>query len=372
MRATKASFARYTRAMMSTTVRSTLLLVALVGCDASTTPPASDAAAAAADAAAMFPDAAVSSDAAVDAAAVDAAAFADAGAPGSDAGAASDCDLPERTVAAGDVSGAWCGAVHVTGAVRVPAGGMLSVAPGTRVDFAPAVALTVEGTLVLGGQPAGHIALGPASGRWSGLVVRGVLEASFTDVSQADVGLTTAAAGSARFVDGSVRDCGSPAAVEGDTTFDRSSLVGGTTVRIAGTAAALRMTDTTLDLLSPIGGPDCTSFSGGTTVLDHVRITGCHCPLHFNATSAPITVTNSILDGATNPVMIANTSGAFHGNVFDGVGNGILDIGGGIDVDVADNDWTQPTADIGSRDLSQFRNASSTLASRPAGVGPRP
>ena len=366
MWATEASDARYTRAMFSHTLRSSLLLVALVGCDASTAPPPSDGGAAGTDAAAMVPDAALND-----------AALADAGDPGSDAGAASDagpsdCDLPDRTVAAGDVSGTWCGAVHVTGAVRVPAGATLSVAPGTRVDFAPAVALTVEGTLVLGGQPAGHIALGPASARWSGLVVRGLLEASFTDVSQADVGLTTAAAGSARFVDGSVRDCGSPAAVEGDTTFDRSSLVGGTSVRIAGSAAALRMTDTTLDLLSPIGGPDCTSFSGGTTVLDHVRITGCHCPLHFNATSAPITVTNSILDGATNPVMIANTSGAFHGNVFDGVGNGILDIGGGIDVDVAGNDWTQPTADIGSRDLSQFRNASSTLTGRPAGVGPRP
>jgi hypothetical protein len=285
-----------------------------------------------------------------------------------DSGERADTGVPcPDTMATGDQSGVWCGNVTVIGQVRVPAGETLTVSPGTRVVLR-AVAIDVVGTMSIEGTAGAHVTFAPEAASWTGIVVSGTLNAAFADITGATNGIQTE--GTTVFTDGSIVGSSSALYVAGEVTVDRSRIVGGSTLVIS--AGTWRMTDTLVDLERPITGPDCTLFNGGTAILDHVRITGCHCPLHMASTSAPMTVTNSIFDGATNPVMIANTMGDFHGNVFDGAGNLMLDIGGGIDVDVGDNYWMDGgAADIASPRLSQFRNSGMVLASPPAGVGPR-
>jgi hypothetical protein len=274
-----------------------------------------------------------------------------------------------RDVAGGEVRGTWCGVVGVHAPVRVPAGETLTIEAGSSVHIDEGTAITVEGTLRIVGTATARVTIGPAGATWGGIVVTGRLEAAFSDVRGAAPAIATMAPGTTVFTDGTIESAGTPISIAGEATFDRSRILGRSSIGITG--GTLQMTDTSVDLSQPETGPDCTTFHGGAAILDHVHITGCHCPLHIQSTSAPVSVRASIFDGATTPVMIANTTGEFHGNVFEGRGTAMLDIGGGIDVDVADNWWGGPMADIGTRDRSQFRNADRVLTTRPTDVGPR-
>ncbi|HEY8430046.1 MAG TPA: hypothetical protein VIL20_16805, partial [Sandaracinaceae bacterium] len=104
--------------------------------------------------------------------------------------------------------------------------------------------------------------------------------------------------------------------------------------------------------------------------LDHVWITNCHCPIHITRADS-VEVTASILDGASVPVMIANTRARFFGNVIEGTGADFDDIGGGIDADIAGNYYGGDAPRLATADESQFTGADDVLAEPPAGAGPR-
>jgi hypothetical protein len=115
--------------------------------------------------------------------------------------------------------------------------------------------------------------------------------------------------------------------------------------------------------------PDCTSIGGGTVKLDHVQITGCHCPIHINqALSAE--VTNSVLDGAAVPVMLARVDALFVGN--DIVGEpGMQDVGSGITAEIGGNYWGGGPPTVSSADLAQFTGSDDWSDTPIPGAGPR-
>src|SRR5690606_16842440 len=143
-------------------------------------------------------------------------------------------------------------------------------------------------------------------------------------------------------------------------TFDRSVIFGGSTVSVTG--GVLSMTDSEIDLDHPAASPDCTHFADSTVRLDHVRITNCHCPLHIESTNAPISITNSVFDGAAIPMMISSSTGAFHGNVLVGQSAQIQDIGGDIDLDVSGNFFEGDAPVLDTDDASQFTGIGETLS----------
>lgn len=278
---------------------------------------------------------------------------------------------PARVERGGDVSGSWCGAVDVTGTVTVPVGSTLTVCAGSILRFATRAGMTVGGTLVLAGTAARRITMTASGTRWPGIDASGTVSGDFTDVSAAVTGVLGRTASVVRLDDSSIATSTTTVTLANGGTFDRTRLIGGGAITITG--GVLRMTDSVIDQLHPIDAPDCTIWGGGGAVLDHVRLTGCHCPLHINRTTLPLTVTNSILDGATNPVMISNTTATFHGNHFDGVGVLMLDIGdgNGIVADVADNYWLGSAPDIATARPDQFRGTAMYSTTPLAGVGPR-
>jgi hypothetical protein len=116
--------------------------------------------------------------------------------------------------------------------------------------------------------------------------------------------------------------------------FTQTEVVG-TPVTVTG--GVLTMTDSVIDLQHPTRSPDCAIWNGGGAVLDHVRFTGCHCPLHINQAPDGFTVTDSVFDGATYPVMIANTNATFRRSHFEGTADDFLDVGGRFTADIAEN-----------------------------------
>jgi len=145
---------------------------------------------------------------------------------------------------------------------------------------------------------------------------------------------------------------------------------------IQGTGAALSsrgqlaIVDSTLDLTTGPNGADCTSINGGTAVIDHVQFTQCHCPIHINAANSA-TITNSLFDGASVPVMLANTQATFRGNQFEGTQTLMLDIGGNIFAEVGGNYWEGGAPDIGTSNPSQFLGVGDFSTEPFANVGPR-
>src|SRR5262249_22987184 len=124
------------------------------------------------------------------------------------------------------------------------------------------------------------------------------------------------------------------------------------------------------DLQHPSQAPDCTDWSGGSATLDHVRFTGCHCPLHFNSTTSPITVTNSIFDAASVPVMIAASTATFsHNHIIGGLHMG--DIGGSIHANVAGNYYGGHAPNVSSTDNTQFMGLTDFSTTPFTDVGPR-
>ncbi|MEZ4467204.1 MAG: hypothetical protein R3F60_01820 [bacterium] len=354
-----------------------LVLAGLVGCaegggggdappDAAS--PGPDVCCSAADA--HEPDAGPGADAgrpgAVDAGApVDAAALPEAdAASGPDAGAPEDLDL-----AGGEVAGRWCGAVTARDTLTVPAGQTLTICAGTSVRFegSPGASLLVLGTLVVRGTAEQPVTFG---GAWRGLRVGGTLDAEHVVITDAANGLESADGADVQVRHGRFERCQTALVLAGGGTFSHTAVIGGDSLTLTG--GLLRMTDSVLDLGHPEQSPDCTRISGGGLALDHVRFTGCHCPLHIDRAPDGVEVTASILDGAANPVMIAQTTGRFTGNHLIGAQEDFLDIGGGFSVDIAGNYYGGDAPRLGSRDRAQFQHAEDWSMAPLEGVGPRP
>lgn len=309
----------------------------------------------------------------------DAGTEADTGGSGLDAGtdAGQDAPLadagPEMDVAAGDVSGSWCGAIHVTGAVTVPTGETLTVCAGSIIRFDATAELTVQGTLVLDGTAAARVTL-RSDDVWPGLNVSGSVQATFSDVTQATRCVLGTATSTISFEDSTLVAAGASgpvARLANGGRFDRSSLLGGGTIAITG--GVLAMTDSVIDQMHGPRTPDCTDWAGGGMTLDHVRITGCHCPIHINSADEVVSITNSILDGATNPIMIANCDATITHNNFSGTGTLVLDIGdgNGIIADVSDNYWDGGAPDVGTTRPDQFTGTDVSSTTAFTDVGPR-
>ncbi|MFK7986906.1 MAG: hypothetical protein AB8I08_12855 [Sandaracinaceae bacterium] len=262
-----------------------------------------------------------------------------------------------------------CGVVIVSGSIEVPEGATVTVCAGSTITFDRDVALTVAGTLRLAGTADERIQLS-SEARWDGIVVSGTLESDFTDIYDAELALEGLAGSLVRFDDGTISARATRSArLANGGTFDRTRIIGGSTFRVTG--GTLRMTDSEIDLDHATESPDCTSVSGAGMVLDHTRFTNCHCPIHINSIEGELTITNSVFDGASYPVMIARASGTFSNNVFEGIRAQLQDIGGSIDVDLAGNYYVGDADILDTDDPSQFRNVDDALSERPAGVGPR-
>lgn len=284
-----------------------------------------------------------------------------------DSGRRSEVDA-STVLEGGPVSGTLCGGIVVAGSIEVPAGEELVVCAGSTITAATGARITVAGTLRLEGTAGARIQL-RGDPRWAGLLVDGVLEADFTDVYDAQTAIVGRAGSSVRFDDGLVYAVAlANVSLANGGSFDRSRIFGGGTMSVSG--GRLSMTDTVLDLDHPGDSPDCLHVGGGTTTLEHVRITNCHCPIHITRADS-FTVTASVLDGAAYPVMIANTTATFRDNVFEGTAADFDDIGGGIEADIAGNYYGGGAPSLATDDASQFTGAGEFLAEPPPGAGPR-
>jgi hypothetical protein len=280
-------------------------------------------------------------------------------------------DAGTTTVAGGDVSGTWCGVIEITGDVTVPAGQTLTVCAGAAVHVAAGVGIQVDGTLALPGVDGLRNTIdSPAS--FTGIAVNGTLNGAFVDLSGAAQAISGTASSTITLNDSTISGCDRTLALANGGTFDRTTITAGRTVTITG--GVLRMTDSLLDLQHGPNPPDCTDWAGGGAVLDHVRFTGCHCPIHINSSSEEFTVTNSILDGSVNPVMIADSIAIFNFNNLIGVGvPGLVDDIGdrsGITCDVANNYWEGPVR-VATGNHSQFTGEDVVLDAPSPGAGPR-
>lgn len=280
---------------------------------------------------------------------------------------------PETEVTGGEAVGDWCGAVHVSAPVNVPTGATLTVCAGSIVRFDDGVGMNVAGTLVLAGTRDARVTL-RSNTRWSGITVDGTLTASFADLTEAETAIDGGSTSAIAFEDGAIYAAGPDAPVvrlAHGGRFDRSALIGGNTIPITG--GILEMTDSFMDQLRAPSTPDCTDWNGGGMRLDHVHITGCHCPIHINRATGIVSITNSILDGSKNPIMIASCTATIHHNHFAGTSTLVLDIGdgNGIDADLADNYWEGGPPNVGTRRPDQFTGTDMYSTTPFDDVGPR-
>ncbi len=287
--------------------------------------------------------------------------------PRADSGRRSEVDA-STVLSGGPVSGELCGGIAIPESIEIPTGEELVVCAGSTLTVGSTAQIHVRGTLRLEGRDGAHVQL-RGDPRWAGLVVDGTLEADFTDVYDAQLAIRGNAGSSIRFDDGLIYAIAlANAQLAEGGSFARTRIFGGSTMSVTG--GTLSMTDSTLDLDHPGDSPDCLHVGGGTATLDHVWITGCHCPIHITQADS-FTTTASILDGAAYPVMIARTSATFRDNVFEGVAADFQDIGAGITADIAGNYFGGAAPTLDTDDPSQFTGGDAFLTEPPAGAGPR-
>ncbi len=283
-------------------------------------------------------------------------------------GAAPPPHNPPITVS-GPVSGAWCGEVTVDGQVTIAQGETLTVCAGSRIIVQGGANATVRvaGTLTIEGTAEAPVAI--TGQGWAGLQVGGTMQGAHLSIDGAETGLAGLRDSQITLAYTEIRDCGAALSVANGATFDHLQAVGGSSVRITG--GLLRLTDSVIDLQRPVNGADCLVFGRGGATIEHSRVTGCHCPLHINQADLPITVTNSILDGASFPVMIANAQAEFHMNHLSGTAADFDDIGGNIQANVTDNYYDGGPPDISSGNPAQFQGSGMYRQDPIPGVGPR-
>jgi hypothetical protein len=229
---------------------------------------------------------------------------------------------PNATVNADE----WTGTVALDGSQQIGVGDSVVVRAGTTVVVAAGARLIVLGTLTVEGTKDAPVVFDAPDG-WGGLDVKGTVTGTYLQL------------------------------------LGRGGQI------LVEDGGALDLADSEADLMNPGGSPDCTSINGGTVTLDHVRFHGCHCPIHINR-AGTTTITNSVLDEAAVPVMLAQLDAVFTGNDFVG-GTSMQDVGGGITADVAGNYWGGDAPDIQTGDPSQFTGTDDWSPDPIPGAGPR-
>lgn len=219
----------------------------------------------------------------------------------------------------------WSGTQAWSGTVEVRASENVQIEPGARFEIAPGTRLVLHGRMRAFGTREAPIVFDAPDG-WQGIELHGELTGTYVQIRGAG----------------------------GDLRMQ---------------SGWLDLTDSTLDLVTNAAVPDCTSIQDGVVRLDHVQITGCHCPIHINAAQS-VEITNSIFDVAAVPVMIARTTGALTGNHFIG-SPGVMDVGGGLDVDLSGNFWGGGSPTVQTSNPSQFSGTDDFSNAPFAGAGPR-
>jgi hypothetical protein len=266
--------------------------------------------------------------------------------------------------ATGQVSGFWAGRVEMSGDVTIAAGQKLEICPGTTIAPAPASKLIVQGELAISGSREAMVTFDEVA--WAGIVVDGKLSGGYLSMTMATVCIKGNAGSQIDLVAAMLTGCGQGFALENGARFDRVNVLGGSSVYIRG--GILTMVDSIVDFRHPSQGPDCMVFSGGGMNLDHVRIAGCHCPIHLGSAPEGTSITNSLIEDAAVPMMISRTSGIFNGNNVIGGSPQLMDIGGGIALDAGGNYWGGGPANTTGSGYTNLDDYSTTPI---AGAGPR-
>jgi hypothetical protein len=266
----------------------------------------------------------------------------------------------------GEVEGYWAGSVALTGEAIVAAGKKLEICPGTVIAPVATAKLIVRGELAISGTREAMVTFEETS--WGGIDVEGKLSGGYMTISMANVGVSGKAGSEIDLVATNLLGCRQGFNLANGARFDRVTVLGGASVYMTG--GILTMVDSTVDFRHPTQGPDCMVWSGGGANFDHVRVAGCHCPLHMNRGNEGIQITNSVLEGAAVPFMIANTSGIFNNNNVLGGSPQLMDIGGSIAIDAGNNYWGGgPAQSTGP--ASQYANIGNYSITPIEGAGPR-
>lgn len=273
------------------------------------------------------------------------------------------------TVPAGPVSGTWCGSVALEGSVSILPGERLEICEGSEIWAPTAAVFEVQSGATLAIQGTSEAPVRWTGPDWTGLVVEGRLEGVGLELRGAVLAIESLEGSSIELSDVTIAESEQSLRLAGDSTWDRLTVLGGYTARFDG--GLLVMRDSVIDLGHPAVSPDCTGFNGGGATLEHVWITGCHCPLHFNRMDEAVTVTDSILDDAAYAVMLTQTSATFRGNHLASSNSHILDIGGSFFADVAGNYWEGGAPNLSSADMSQFVGVADYATEPFADVGPQ-
>ncbi len=276
-------------------------------------------------------------------------------------------DASQTIQATGEVKGFWAGTVQLTGETTVVAGDTLEICPGTVIVPSADAKLIVQGELLISGTKEGMVSFGESP--WTGIQIEGKISGGYFTMGAANVCIDGKVGSDIDLVAGMLLGCRQGFSVANGAHFDRMTILGGSSVYIRG--GTLTMVDSVVDLRHPGASPDCVVWAGGGANLDHVRFTGCHCPIHMGRAELGITLTNSILDNGAVPIMIANASGTVTGNNIVGGSPQLLDIGGGIAVDFGGNYWGGGPSRASSGNLGQFANLSDYAATPFDGAGPR-
>ncbi|MCB9539581.1 MAG: hypothetical protein H6704_25490 [Myxococcales bacterium] len=252
----------------------------------------------------------------------------------------------------------------------VRADATLTVCAGSTITVTDGDArLDVAGTLRVEGTADAPVRIeGP--GGWAGLRINGTLDAAHLLVRDALTCVQGLDDGVVRLSDTRLEDCGRAFELSNGAEMQRVDVLRGASVIVRG--GVLRMTDSTIDFQHPRRSPDCTLFNGGGAVLDHVRFTGCHCPLHVARAPEGMVVTASVFDDAAYAMMLARTTATLSGSTLIGAVADVLDIGGDIDADLAGNHYGGDAPSVETDDPTQFGGTDDWLADPPEGAGPRP
>ncbi len=235
------------------------------------------------------------------------------------------CDK-DATTLSGTVDGTVCGNITAKGSLVIPVDQTLTITKGSVLVMPDGASIEIDGTLAVTGEDGAPVTL-TSETNWDGIGVAG--------------------------------------------TFTATGLhIVGNNAALFQSSGSVNLTDSEVDLGHAGFSPDCTTFAGGTVTYDHVHIHGCHCPMHI-AASDGVTVTNSILDGAADPIMISSATAAVHHSHLIAGDVPIDDIGSGIDADVSGNYYGGGAPNIRTDDESQFQGAGDFSSSPFDDAGPR-
>lgn len=266
------------------------------------------------------------------------------------------------------MEGIWAGRVELVDDVTVAEGKTLEVCPGTIVSPLKGTAkIFVNGTLTFSGSKTAMIEF--EENPWSGIHVMGTLNGGYVKLNSVQTCIEGKNESQIELVGAQLTMCDQAFILWNGARFDRLLALGGRTSAVNG--GVLSMIDSLFDLRHNGVPPDCLYWSAGGALFDHVRVTGCHCPIH--ATQAPegFKATNSVFDGASVPIMIAGTIGELAGNNVPEGQPDILDLGGDMTIEVGNNYWGGDAPSIITDAETQFRGIE-TYASDPFdGAGPR-